>query len=252
MENKPITGDMEIDLLKLFKALLHRAWLIVLSGIVCGAIAFSYAYFVIVPQYKSTVMFYVNNTSGNSQTITSGELTAAKNLLQTYVVILKTPQTLEMVIKESNLAYSESQLKKMISAASVDSTEIFSISVTAPNPEEAKLIADTITKILPDRIKQVVTESTVSVVSEARVPTAKSEPNITKYTALGMAAGILACCAIIVVLELLNNTVRDEEYLTSTYNYPILAAIPDLNAKGSGKYGYYKQKSGKKNDQHYE
>jgi hypothetical protein len=39
---------------------------------------------------------------------------------------------------------------------------------------------------------------------------------------------------------MLDNTVHDEEYILSTYNYPILAKIPDLASSGSDKkYGYY-------------
>ena len=44
----------------------------------------------------------------------------------------------------------------------------------------------------------------------------------------------------IVLLRDFNDTIiHNEDYLLSTYDVPILATIPDLNAKTPRKYGYY-------------
>lgn len=82
MRNKNDTEEIEIDLLHLLSVLWHKAWIIALSIIVCGGMAFSYSYFGITPLYKARAMMYVNNTAislgGTSFSISSGELTAAK------------------------------------------------------------------------------------------------------------------------------------------------------------------------------
>lgn len=244
MEKQPNMDEIEIDFQKLLKALWSRVWIILLSGVVCAGILFGAAYLLIQPEYSSSAQFYVNNSSSSSQTVTSSELSAAKSLLNIYVVILKSPETINRVIEKANLAYNAGEVSKMISAASVDGTEIFSVSVSAPNPIEAKLILDTIGEILPDRIGEIVEGSSVRIVSPANLPTSSYYPSYPKFTVLGGILGIVLSCAVIIVLELANNTVRDEDYLINTYGYPILAAVPDLLAKEKG--GYY----GKSRTQH--
>ena len=78
--------EIEIDLLHLVKVLWKKAWIIILCSILLGAITFSYAFYFVTPQYESKAMMYVNNSSisfgGTSLSISSGELSAAKTLLQ--------------------------------------------------------------------------------------------------------------------------------------------------------------------------
>ena len=51
---------------------------------------------------------------------------------------------------------------------------------------------------------------------------------------------------IVVILALLDDTIHDEEYVLNTYDYPILAKIPDLTATGNKKYAYYRQNNNSK------
>ena len=38
-----------------------------------------------------------------------------------------------------------------------------------------------------------------------------------------------------------DNTIHDEDYILNTYNYPILAKIPDLLETPTKRYGYYQR-----------
>ncbi len=40
---------LEIDLLRLLGALWHRAWVLILAALICGAIAFGYASVIVTP-----------------------------------------------------------------------------------------------------------------------------------------------------------------------------------------------------------
>ena len=133
-------NETEIDLLQLAKALWHRAWAIVLVMLITAAMAFAGTKLFITPLYTASAMMYVNNSSisvGSTQ-VNLSDLTAAQSLVETYTVILKTRGTLEEVIKEANLPYDYEELSKMIEAGAVNSTEVFSISVTSASPEEAE------------------------------------------------------------------------------------------------------------------
>jgi hypothetical protein len=49
-------------------------------------------------------------------------------------------------------------------------------------------------------------------------------------------------------MALLDNTVHDEDYVIKTYDYPILAKVPDLLDSGTKKYGYYYKRHNDKED----
>ena len=233
----------EIDLLKLAKALWHRAWAIILAAIIGGSAAFSYAQFLITPLYKASTLIYVNNSSfsvgSTSFSISSSELTAAQKLVDTYLVILKTRTTLNDVIEEAELSYSYEELKSMISAAAINSTEIFEIVVTSPDPQEAEKIANTIGEVLPEKISNIVDGSSVRIVDYAVVPSKKASPNVTKYTAIGLMMGLAISCIVIVLLDLFDDVVRTEDDLTQKYELPLLAVIPDLLGNKTRSYGHY-------------
>ena len=242
---------VEIDLLQLFRALLHRAWLIILAALLTGAMAFAYTQFLVTPLYKARTLMYVNNNSislGSTQvSISQGDLTAAQSLVDTYTIILGTRTTLNDVIEKANLNYSYEQLSKMISAAAVNSTEIFYIEVTSPDPAEAELIANTIGQVLPEKISAIVDGSSVRLVDYAKVPARPSSPNAMKNALLGALVGMVISCAAIIIKQLMNDKVTGPDYLVQNYDIPVLAVIPELTSgrSGSGYYGNRYSQAGK-------
>ena len=236
---------INIDVLKILEGLIHRLWVIVLSMILCGALLFSYATFRVTPMYESSVLMYVNNSSfsvgAKSFSISSSEISAAKSLVDTYMVILNTRSTLNDVIKHGELSYTYEQMLKMISASSVNDTEVFSVTVTSPDPRESEHIANTIAQVLPGKIADVVEGSSVRIVDYAVVPSEKVSPNIRLYTIVGLLGGLLLSCAIIAVIEIMDDQIRSENYLLENYaDIPLLTVVPDLlNEKNHKGYYYY-------------
>lgn len=239
----------EIDILKLASLLIRKSWLIISVAVLCAILVFANTLFFVTPQYTASVLMYVNNSSisigGQSLSISSGELSAAKTLVDTYRIILNTRLTLEEVNDSAGLNYTYEQLSAMISSEAVNNTEIFRVNVTDSDPQEACLIANTISRVLPKKIATVVDGSSVRTVDLAVVPTKMSSPNYTKNTLIGFFVGFFAMCAIIVVRELFREDIDSEEWFKETFGekYPILSIIPDQGDPNSSKYGYKYYKS---------
>lgn len=235
--------EVEIDLLALARALWHRAWAIILAMLIGGAAMFSYAAFLVTPLYQAKALMYVNSSSlsvGNTKlSISQAELSAAQSLVDTYIVILNSRTTLNDVIKEAEVPYTYEELSSMISAEAVNATEVFEVVVTDANPQEAEKIANAIADILPNKIAAIVEGSSARIVDYAVVPSQKSSPNITKLTAMGLLLGFVLSAGAIIVLELMDETIHDEDYLIQNFDLPVLAAIPDMMNSGKDK-GYYK------------
>lgn len=233
-----------IDVLHIFKFIVRRFWAIVISGILAAAIGFCISAFLITPKYSSSVMLYVNNSSfslGNANfSMSSSEITAAQSLVKTYGEILNNRTTLERVIEKANIPYDYKQLSEMITASPSNATEIMLVEVVSTSPKEAAKIANCIAEVLPVRISEIVDGASMEVVDSAIPNYEKISPNTTRYTAVGLILGVLFSSIILIVLALLDNTIHDEEYVLKTYNYPILAKVPNLTSNvGSKQYSYY-------------
>ena len=245
-----------IDLLELARELWKNALIIALVAVLLGSAAFGYTVFMVKPEYQATASLYVNNSSfslGNTSfSISSSDLTASNSLVSVYIYILNSRTTMEEVIKEADLTYTPEQLGKMISAQGVTSTGAFEVTVTSSNPSEVELIANTVAKILPDRIAEIVDGTSVRIVDYAIIPSRRSGPNIVKNTAMGILAGAVLCCAVIVLRFMLDG--KSKEMIKSSDDlhtmYPsvmVLAMIPDMRVPEK-KNSYYSSYYGPSDD----
>ena len=237
---------LEIDLIQLMKTLWQHITAILLAMILCAGIGFSLAYWVIPAKYQASALLYVNNSSfsvGNTS-ISLSDLSASQTLVDTYIAILNTRLTLNDVIEQAKVDYTFEELEKMIEAKSVNGTEIFEVTVTSKDPEEAERVANTIVKVLPDKIAQVMDGSSVRTVELAVAPEEPCSPSLRKYTLMGALIGLLLSCGIVIMRNLLNEQIMSEDDLLQSYDLPVLAAIPDVLAAKSGKnYGSYYTKA---------
>ena len=238
--------EIEIDLLALVKVLWSRALVLVLTALITGAATFAVTAFLIKPKYEATAAMYVNNSSfsfgSTSFSISSSELTASNSLVATYIFILESRTTLEDVIAAADLPYSYEQLSKMITTEAVTGTAAFNVTVESESPVEAELIANTIAKLLPDRIAEIVDGSSVRIVDYAIVPAHRSSPSFVKNTALGVLLGLFLSAAVVtvkyIVNEQTNDVITSADDLKALYpDIPVLALIPDMRL--SEKKGYY-------------
>ena len=238
------TDSVEIDLRELFGVLIHRVWLIAAGAVIGGLIALAYTYFMVDPLYQASALMYVNNSDislgSTSFSISNADLSAAQKLVNTYVVILKSRTCLNEVIDKADLKYSYEKLKSMISASSVNSTEVFQIVVTSTSPTEAEKIANTIAVVLPEKIADIVSGSDVRIVDYAVVPSHRHSPSYTRNTAVGILLGAVIVAVILVLAYLFDEIIHSEDYLTQTYpDIPLLSVIPDMTAARQRSGGYY-------------
>ena len=243
--------EIEINLGRVFRTVIDRAWLVAVVAILCAAVAFAGTFFLITPKYESAAMFYVNNSNlslgDTSLSISSGDLTTSRNLVDSYIVILNTRETLVDVIDYAGASRTYKELREMIAAEAVNETEIFKVTVTSPDPQEAERLANAIAYILPKRIGTIIDGTSARVADAAIVPNSPCSPSYPKNTVIGFLLGFMLSVGVIALREIFDTTIRGEEDVTQNCKYPILAAVPDMTApgKGSSYYGYGSSRSKK-------
>lgn len=238
-------NEMDLRIQDILSAFLKRWWMILVATVLGGIIAFGYSYLTYVPKYRAMAKMYVNNTQisfGSTQvSISSGDITAAQSLVNTYCEILKTRLTLEEVIRRAELEYTYEQLLSMVDCGPVNETEILYISVTSTHPQEARAIANTIIEVLPEQISTIIDGSSVRTVDRA-VDGRELAPEFTKYASIGALLGLLLSLGLVFIFDvLINDTLESEEWVLNTYreDIPLLAVIPDVDDVGGRGYGKY-------------
>lgn len=236
--------ESTIDLIELARALWKNILLIALAAILVGSAAFGYTAFLVTPTYNATVSLYVNssNFSLGATNFSVSEAIGSSKLVDVYLYILKSRTTMEDVIDQAGLSYTPERLKGMVSSKSVANTAAFEVTVTSTNPAEAELIANTIAKVLPDRITEIIDGSSVRIVDYAIIPARRSGPNVSKNTSMGILAGAALGAALVTLQFLMTNNsdtmLRSADDLRDMYpDLQVLSMIPDMRV--SDKKGYY-------------
>ncbi len=227
--------EVVVNIKNMFTLLWKKIWVLVMAAVLGAAVLFSISNFLLTPMYEASVKMYVNNRSDkaeNAETITSADITAAQNLVDTYKVVLTSKPTIQAVIKKTKVEYSYDDLVKMISAEAINNTEIFSVTVSSPSAQESALIANAIAEIAPDKIMDVISGSSVKIIESAEIPEEYSSPNIKKNTAIGCIAGFLLACFGVLLLSVLRNGMTAEEKIQKDFeSTSVLAAIPEMGTR---------------------
>jgi len=222
-------NGMEINLPELVKLLVNKVWIVMLAAVICCSTVLLYTVNFVTPQYEASVTMYVNNKSNQEgNAITSNDLTVATKLVNTYINIIKSDRVLEKVIAETGASIGSSSLRKMISAESLNDTEMFRVTVTNQEPELSAKLANAIADIAPAEISQIIQGSSAEIVDYAKVPTTRSSPNYSMTGVLGFAVGALLAVAVVILAHMLDVRVKSEDDLLEICSVPVLGTIPDV------------------------
>ena len=258
--------EKEISIQDIFGILLSHIRLIVVVTILAAAAGYSYAKFVLPLQYTSSIKIYVTNGSRNTDPdgaaqINGQDLSASRSLAATYIVILDDNSVYEAIsdrllkdyeVEELKYYFSVlmddegkeyipvSQIKKLITVAAVNNTEVLQVTVTSEVPSFSAAICTYMSEIAPEIITRTTKAGSVETVSPAKVPTSPSGPNFTRYLMVGLLVGLALSVVISLVTSFFDNTIKTGEDLKERFGVPVLAEIPDIfmdEKGGSSKYG---------------
>ncbi len=241
-EKEKKAAGAELDIKRIALTLVRKWWIIAIVGALCAAIAFVWTFYYITPQYKSSTKFYVNSSTVSigdvNVGLSMGDLSAAQELVNSYIVILQSRETLNEIVDYAEVNISADALRGMISANSVNGTEVFEVVVTHPNPYVARDLAYAVAKVLPNRIGNIIDGTSAKVVEWPVVPGGPSSPSYSRNTIIGLLAGAMASVLVIFLYVVFDITIRSDEDIQRICDAPVLAAVPDMTSRSKGGYYY--------------
>ena len=228
MEQNHEIDEEVIDLGELLRLLWSHILEIIAVGVAAAVICLLVCNFALTPRYQASINLIVNARQDSQVSVTNDNISSAKSLIDTYAVVIKSNIVLNDVIDELDLDMTYNELRGMVSVASVNSTQIMSITVTNEDPKLAGKIAETIADIAPEVIVDKVEAGSCKTVSDVEIGTDPIFPQTKTYTALAAVAGIVIVCAILVINHLLRNYIVDDEDVQKKLGLPVLGLIPEV------------------------
>ena len=225
MENQH-RNEIEIDLVELYYYLRKKLWIVAVVAMVCAVLGYGYTTFFMDTQYTARTRIYVLNRSDETR-VSYSDFQISNVLLEDYVVLITGQNVTKEVVKEMNLNMTAAQLESMISVSAPSDTRVIQISVTDTDPQRAADIANCVREIASVQIKEIMDVDAVNLVYEADVPQYKSGPNVRRNAILAAALGFLVSVAVLIVVHLVDDTIRTEEDVEHYLGLSVMGVIPD-------------------------
>lgn len=237
-------GGFELDIREILLACLSRWKLIVVCVVSVALLMGLVTVSLITPMYNAKVTVYVNNAGRDQKVnyITSTNLEAAQNLVNTYIQIIKSDNVLEKVADAAGLDITAKQIRTCMSASQKGQTEIFEVSIRLADPHLAARIANAVAEVAPEAIESFVEGSSAKVIDYAKVPEAPYSPSLLKNVFVGAFVGGLLAAAYVVLRFLMDVRIKSGEELIGMFDLPVLGQIPDFGS-GSQKVSRHRGKA---------
>ena len=214
----------EIDLLELFRALLHRKFVIILVTLVTAIAAGAYCFGFMQDEFTAKTTLYVLNQQ-NKDTISSSDLTASASLVADYREIILSARVTDRVKQELAL---RSLGAFDISVTAKNNTRIIEISVTGKDAAQATAVANGLAQSFSDAVVDIMRVENVSIIDEASVPVSPSGPPRKKYVVLAALAAAVLTMGVIVVIELMNKSLKTVQDVEDQTGLSVLAQFAEI------------------------
>ncbi len=219
---------MQLSISELLQLIYKRLYLILSLTVLGGSILYMYNQYILKPVYTASVKLYVN--SNNATTNESlNDLNYAQKIVNTYISFLQTQEFYKEVLEQTGLQYTTKQLAQMTSIATVNSTEIFEVSVASTSASDSFTLVSAMQKIAPKLISSIKENTKISVVDPVVYPQSASGPKVFVNTMIGSVFGFLLAIFLCLLKKMFDVKIKGEEELTVRYAYPILGTVPSFD-----------------------
>lgn len=236
-----------LDISSLLKTLKKHFIAVITIALITGIASFLVSNFLVTKKYESSAMLYVENSQNTSESVNINDINAAQKLVNTCQILFKSGTALDTLIENLDLPYTKKELTEMITATSVNSTEVMQLIVESEDPVEAQLIVNELVEISKSEFNRIIKSGSIEVVELGEINPVPSFPDVRLITLIGFVLGFIAAYAIFFVRDMLDVAVKHDDNLAKMYDVPVFAEIMEFDsATSGGKYGYSSYGYGRK------
>jgi len=217
---------LELELRNIVEIILKRIWIIVAITLAAAIVGLTISVFFIDDVYSASTTLIVREKRKSGEEYQLSDLNLARNLVDTYSVIIKSNRVLEKVLDEVGSDITTNELRSKISVQSEGNTEIIRITVEDLSPETAKNIANSTARVFMNEIVRLLEMDNVQVIDEARASFTPVKPKVGMNTAISFILGLMVSLGLAFVLEYFDNTIKEPEDVEKYLDLPVIGVIP--------------------------
>jgi len=224
-------GSQRINFAKFFLYLLKRAWILIICAGIGFVGLFSYTQYYQKDTYTAFATMYVINANPNLvnyQYTNVSDLNSAVQLLDTYMVVIRSAKVMNAVAERLNAEYPgihTELISKTLSMGSVSDTGVLRINCTTADAKLSRDICNAVVDVAPAEIIRVVNAGSIEVIDYAELPLEPDSRSPIRKGFLGAIACSILSAIILFLFFALNHKVSSEDEIEENYTPPILSSV---------------------------
>ena len=230
----------ELDLKELFNIFWSKKLQIIIIVVIFAIVGVIYTIGFTTPKYSASTTLVLASQQKEQESInvtTATEITVNSKLVSTYSELVKSKNILRQVKSNLNLNESEANLRKNIKVSSVKDTELIEITVMDESPINAAKIANEIANVFTEKVKEIYNIQNVQIVDTAETPNSPSNISHKKDIAIFTLVGAVVAVGYVLILNMLDTTIKSAEDVEKLLGLPVLASIPVYDFEGKNEKG---------------
>ena len=225
--------DDVIDLVELLFALKRKIFIILAVGLLTGCLGCAYTKFLVTPMYTSTSSMLVLTKETTLASL--ADLQMGSQLTNDYEVLITSRPVLNEVIEDLELDIDYKVLKDLITIENPADTRLLQISVKYQDPVMARNIVNALSEISSRFIGDKMEVLPPKIIEEGEIPSERTSPNMKKNAVLSLLAGLVLSGGVVVLMTIMDDTIKTEEDVLQYLGLSTLASIPDRKDYITGK-----------------
>lgn len=240
---------VEIDLLEILFLIRKRIWIILAAALVFGTVTGLFTHYFVEDLYSSTSKLYILSSSTSITSLT--DIQIGTSLTKDYIQLVQGRPMVEEVIDNLNLNRTYEELLEQVTFSNPTDTRILVITARDPDPALAKDIVDEFAVVARTNIASIMKIEEPSITEWGYISEKPVSPNLIRNVLIGALLGIFLAIVVVVLLYMLDDTVKSSDDIEKYLKLNTLTSIPLLedeekSSKGGFKVGKKKKKESSK------
>ena len=227
----------ELDLKELFELFMSKIFQIILIVVITVGIGIVYTLGFVNPKYSAKTTLVLATAGESDKSITTTDVNLNSKLVSTYSEIVKSDSVIGLVIDNLKLDMQPKTLKSAVSVSAVEDADIIRITVTTEDADESTRIANEIATVFSDKVKEIYKIDNINILDQATPNYTPSNINHTKDVAIFAFGGIVIAVGYVLIMNMLDTTVKSAEDIEKGMGLPVLVSIPLIDGIATNKKG---------------
>lgn len=216
-----------------FFKVIRTRWIVVCISLTLGVLAAVAVNLTTTPLYQASTRLFVSTSSGSSASeIYQGNRFSQERVVS-YTELLMGETLARRTIDKLGLDMRAEELRSRVKASSKNDTVLIDVKVVDPSPVRARDIADALSDEFVEMVRELETppdgtmpDARVVVEQRASVPSSPVVPQTNRNIFFGLIIGLLTGVGLAILLDLLDNTVKDRETIEDITGVGLVGSIP--------------------------